>query len=108
MLKRLVLVKMYVLRSIGYLSLVNSGMLLLLTLSNLEKYGIDVRIEQWLLPLVLAGICALVFFGWLEDKLGLWSEENRLITARNPQIAELDRKLDRVLAALEEERKKKS
>lgn len=98
---KLVLLKMYFLRSVSYLALVNSAMLAFLMLSNLERYGIDINMRTWALPIAVIGITTLILFGWLEDKLGLWSEENRIITARNPQIAELNKKMDALLEKVE-------
>jgi len=99
--KKLVLFKMYMSRSMAYITLINTAMLLFLMLSNLEQYGIDINLRFWGVPIMLGGIIVLVLFGWFEDKVGIWTEESRVVTERNPQIVALNHKVDSILERLD-------
>jgi hypothetical protein len=64
----LIQVKIYMARTSSYISLVNTAMILFLFLSNLEKYNINIRIKKWIIPMFIAGILVMLFFGYLEYK----------------------------------------
>ena len=55
-LKLLVRIKMYMARSMTYVGMINSAMILFLLLSNLEKYGIDIDLKSWMIPLVISQV----------------------------------------------------
>lgn len=88
--------KLFIQRSMSYVSIINSAMILFLLLSNLEKYGINIRIERWFFPIILIGFILLITFGYIEDRLGFHSEESRAATNRNPQMTEIMNRLDRI------------
>ena len=105
---RLVYLKLYMSRALSYITLINTGMVLFLFLSNLEKYGIDIRIQEWIIPLFLIGIFLLVLFGFLEDRLGFYSQEQRTTQSRNPYMTDIIERLDRIeekIAELEKKRR---
>lgn len=81
--------KVFAQRALGYVSLVNAGMLLFLTMSGLEKYGIDINIQSWLIPLFILGGSLLIFLGYLEDKLGFYKEEVSVTQKRNVVLSDI-------------------
>lgn len=93
---KLVHAKVYLMRALGYASLFNMALILFLALSNLEKYGIDIRLESWLIPIFFLMFFVLVLLGYLEDKLGFFSEEQKVHGVRNPQLNEILKRLDRI------------
>ncbi|MBN2423139.1 hypothetical protein JXB41_08000 [Candidatus Woesearchaeota archaeon] len=80
----------------SYVSIINSGMILFMVLSNLEKYGIDIDIARWFFPILFLGILGLVFLGFIEDRLGFYRTEIKTSQKRNPQMNEILRRLDRI------------
>ena len=90
----LITTKLYLSRSLGYLSLFNSAVLIFLLLSNLEKYGIDIELRYWTIPLVLLCVCLLILGGWIEDKLGLWKDEQVFVNNRNIHLLEIKETLN--------------
>ena len=90
---KIVHAKLFSQRGISYIAIVNSAMILFLLLSNLEKYGIDIDITQWFVPILIVGMLGLTLIGYVEDKLGFFSTETEVAQRRNPQLNEL---LDRV------------
>ena len=88
--------KLFIQRSMGYVAMINSAMILFLLLSKLEDYGIDIRIRYWFFPIIIAGFAGLVLFGYLEDRLGFFREESKAATRRNPQITEILKRLERI------------
>lgn len=92
---------MYMARSMTYVGMINSAMILFLLLSNLEKYGIDIDLRSWMIPLVITGIFVLVIWGFIEDKLGLWRYEQKVSTDRNYHTNEILKKLTEMEKRLE-------
>lgn len=99
--------KVYMRRTSSYIGLVNTVMILFLFLSNLEKYGIDIRIEQWIIPLFFIGIIGMFLFGYIEDKLGFFSQEQKTTQSRSPYFKEILKKLDRIEEKVNKLEKKK-
>jgi len=94
--------KIYLTRSLAYVSILNSVMILFLTLSDLKKYGIEIAIGKWIIPIIITGTILLIVLGWVEDKLGAFSKENELRLDRWPQFNTILKKLDRMEKQLEE------
>lgn len=88
--------KVFVQRAMGYIAILNSGMILFLFLSNLENYKIDIKLEVWFIPIFIMTVIFLIFLGYLEDKWGFFSEESRVQSARNPYLSEINERLDRI------------
>ena len=93
---KLVHSKVYLQRALGYASLVNLALVLFLALSNLERYGIDIPLERWGIPLFIALFFALILLGFLEDRLGFFAEEQQVTSRRNPQMNEILSRLKRI------------
>ena len=81
--------KSYLGRSSGYVAIFNAGMLVFLSLSNLEKYGVDINMATWGIPIALSGICFMIFIGYLEDYFGFWRQEVHVSNQRNPLLLEM-------------------
>jgi len=94
--RKLIRTKLYYQRALGYISIVNSAMLLFLLLSNLEKYGIDINIRQLFFPILIFGVIMLVLFGYLEDRMGFLREETHFVSKRNPDMQEILDRLERM------------
>lgn len=103
----LIRLKVYMARTGSYIGLVNTALLLFLFLSNLEKYNINVRIESWIIPLFIIGLCAMLLFGFLEDKYGFYALEQKTTQSRNPFWSEMMEKLDHIEKRIDELEKKR-
>lgn len=89
--------KVFYQRALGYISIINSTMILFLLLSNLKtEYGFNIDISKWFFPILLLGIAGLVTLGYIEDRLGFYRTEQEAITRRNPQIQEILNRLDTI------------
>jgi hypothetical protein len=88
--------KVFLNRALSYASLVNMILILFLALSNLEKYGIDIVLERWLVPIFIFMFLFLIFLGYIEDKLGFFEEEQKVHAVRNPQLTEILTRLERI------------
>jgi hypothetical protein len=88
--------KVWVHRSMSYVSLLNSGMILFLLLSRLEDYGFDLEIKNWFFPIFIGSIFILLFVGYLDDRLGFHREEHRASQKRNPYMKEILDKLNKL------------
>jgi hypothetical protein len=85
----LITYKVYLSRANGYAGIISLGMLLYLSISDLKKYGILIKLDTYFFPILLFVIAFLIFLGWVDDKIGLFREEIRFITRRNPQMEEV-------------------
>ena len=82
-------VKVYIQRSTSYVSLFNSGMILFLSLSKLQDYGLNINLSKLMIPLFFLSIFLMVFIGFLEFKLGFFKEEWRMTQKQNPYMQEI-------------------
>lgn len=95
--KRLMMgIKTRIQRANTWLSLFNSAMIFFLFLSKLKEFGYNIDIGQWFLLLLIAGALMLVLIGWVEDKLGFWRLELKMIGERSPYFKDIMRKLSRI------------
>ena len=93
---KIVHAKIFSQRGISYISIINSGMILFILLSNLERYGVDINITKWFFPLLIMGLVGLTFLGYIEDKLGFHKLELYASQKRNPQLNEIIEKLENI------------
>jgi hypothetical protein len=94
--KKFIDYKIFYQRSLGYISLVNSAMILFILLSDLKKYGVFIDIKTWFFPILIGGIFLLILFGYLEDKLGFFRTEQEEATKRTPQMNAILEKLNHI------------
>lgn len=83
-------------RSLSYVTLINSGMILFLLLSRLQEYGISIHITKWFFPIFLGTALTMLLIGYLDFKLGFHREEAKRVTRRNPYFSEILEKLDKI------------
>jgi len=88
--------KLWVQRTMSWVAIANSGMILFLVLSKLQDYGFQVHITAWFIPIYFGIILIMIFLGYLEDKVGLFREEHRASSARNPYFTDIIERLDRI------------
>ncbi len=88
--------KVLIHRALSWISVINAGMILFLVLSQLEKYGINLRITKWYLPLLIVTFFLMIFFGYIEDRLGFTEEEAAVTTSKNPYIRDIVNRLERI------------
>ena len=104
---RLVLYKIYLMRTLSYVSIFNSIMIMFLAISGLREYGVEIDLKVWFAPIVIVGTTGLIFVGWLEDRLGGYRKENQLRTERTPQFGEILKHLEDLKKDVEELKKRK-
>lgn len=88
LIEKIGLAKMFIQRSMGYITLINGIMIIFLTISNLKQYGIYIDMKIWLIPIIIFLIVLLIFLGWIEDKLGVFRSETYSTVQRNPYLEE--------------------
>ncbi|MDD5092006.1 MAG: hypothetical protein PHQ23_13960 [Candidatus Wallbacteria bacterium] len=94
--------KFYLQRTMSWVSLANSGMIMFLVFSKLQQeYRIEMDISSFFIPLYLACLALMIFIGYLDDRLNLYSREARIAQNRSPFIVELFARLDRIEKQLE-------
>jgi di/tricarboxylate transporter len=91
----LISLKVYFARTASYISLINSAMILFLLLSDLEKYGIDLEIKDWIVPLFVLGIVSMLIFGYLEYTF-FFEAEQKKTSERNPYTKDIIARLERI------------
>ncbi len=88
--------KVFIQRALGYMTMVNSGMILFLLLSKLQDYGISIYITRWFFPIFMLGIVAMILVGYLDYRFGFHREEMRARSEQNPYMGEILERLDRI------------
>ena len=88
--------KLWIQRTMSWISIINSGMILFLVLSKLQDYGVKIYITAWFIPIYLAVVFLMILFGYLEDRAGFYREEARESAERNPYFKEIVGRLDKI------------
>ena len=81
-------IKIYLARANSYLIIMNSGALMFLLLDKLKAYGVNINIQLYGILICILGFSALIFIGWLDSKLGLFEQESKRASDRNPYATE--------------------
>ena len=76
-------------RSNGYISLINSGMLLFLLLSRFQDQGLSINLKRWFIPLTIVSFALLIGLGYIDRKAGFFQEEQAQRTLFNPIFNEM-------------------
>lgn len=97
--------KVNVQRSLSYIAILNSGMILFLLLAKLQDYGVSIHITKLFFPLFLLSILSMMVIGYIDHKLGFHREEARIEGKRNPYYQEIIERLDRMEEKLEKKSK---
>ncbi len=100
---RLMWIKSYMQRSLTYLSLLNSGMILFLFLGKLKEIGyISFDLKIYVIPLFLGTLLILCFIGWIEVRfLKGWQTEAEISFNLSPPFKEMKRKIDLIYNKLD-------
>ena len=88
--------KVWAQRTMSWIAVLNSAMILFLVLAKLQEYGVSISITHWFIPLFIILIIIMIFFGYLEDRAGFHREEIHEIAKRNPIYSEILERLDRL------------
>ena len=98
--------KLWIQRTMSWIAIVNSGMILFLVLAKLQDFGYAVHITAWFIPIYFLILILMVFLGYVEDKVGLHREESRAAASRNPYLVEILEKLNNIEKDVKELKKK--
>jgi L-asparagine transporter-like permease len=94
--KVLVYAKVWAQRTMSWIAVLNSAMILFLVLAKLQEYGYGLSIKKWFIPIFIALVILMIFFGYLEDKAGFHREEAHELSKRNPMMNEILERLERI------------
>lgn len=98
--------KVYAIRSNSYLAIANMAMLLYVALVNFKESH-DIHFTGWIvIPLAAFMVLLFLFLGWLEVKLGMFGEEQKITANTNPVILDILAKLDKIEDKLTENEKR--
>lgn len=97
---KLMLFKQYISRTVTYLSIINSGMILFLFLSKLkESRYIHANLDKYFYAIFIIGLILLLILGWIDIKfLRAMQEENTISFYLTPPQAEMKTKIDEMYA----------
>ncbi len=98
--------KIYIQRSLSYVAIVNSGMILFLMLSQLKAFGIDIPLGQWFFPLFIISIIGAIAVGYVDVKLGFFREESGARSKRDPVLGEIRERLAKIENKLNKSRQR--
>ena len=88
--------KIWMQRTMSWIAIVNSGMILFLVLAKLQDYGVKIYITAWFIPIYFAIIILMLIFGYIEDRAGFHREELRAQSEKNPYFKEIIQRLDKI------------
>lgn len=87
--KLFVKAKVFVQRSLSYMSLFSAGSLFFLVADRLKEYGINYSII-WLTPILFFGsVIFCLLLGWFDSRSGIYTEELEYGSVRNPVLMEI-------------------
>ncbi len=98
--------KQYISRTVTYLSIINSGMILLLFLSKVKELGyINADLDKYFFAIFGIGVFSLIFLGWIDIKFikGM-QEENRIVFTLSPYHVQLRKDIDYIMEKLNEKK----
>ena len=101
---KLVLMKIYISRTIGWMSIANSVMLVFLVLERLSSLGvIESDLGNSLFIVVISWFCLLVFLGWVEvEKIKAPHVESIKMIELNPPMNYMYKGIGRIEKKLED------
>lgn len=94
--KILVYSKVWAQRTMSWIAVLNSAMILFLVLARLQDYGLNIAITHWFIPILILMVLLMVFLGYLEDRAGFHREEAHEISKRNPMMNDILKRLERI------------
>lgn len=105
--KKLMLFKTCISRTVTYLSIVNSGMILFLFLNRLKESGyIQADLDKYFFIIFAIGIITLLIIGWIDIKyLKAMQEEATISFGYQPPLVEMKSKIDEMYEDFKEKKK---
>ncbi len=94
--KNIVHSKVFLQRTMSWISIANSGMIMFLVLSKFNDYGLKIYITKWIIPLYLFFLLLMLVFGYAEDRLGFLSEEKKIHEKRSPYMKDMIDRMDKM------------
>lgn len=89
--------KIYILRSMSYVNVINTLMMLYLTISNYLQSSQGIKLNMlYMIPISGAWICFLILFGIFEDKQGWYREEIDRTQSRSTHFNEMLHRLAKI------------
>ena len=103
---KLMLFKQYISRTVTYLSIINSGMILFLVLSKLKEAGyVSANLDKYFFIIFAVGIMGLLIIGWIDIKyLKAMQEENTISFYLHPPMVEMKSKIDEMYEDFKEKK----
>ncbi len=100
------LFKQYISRTVTYLSIINSGMILFLFLSKLKESGfIQADLDKYFFTIFIIGIICLLILGWIDIKyIKGMQEENTISFSYQPPMVEMKQKIDEMYEYFKEKK----
>lgn len=95
--------KIMLARSQSYIAIANAGMILFLFLGD---FGVELDLQRWFVPIFIGSMLVMLFVGFLDDRLGFFTEEQKLKSDKNPYFVKIMREVRKVNARLDELEKK--
>ena len=91
-------IKVMMNRTLSYINLLNSGLIIFLAVSKLKDMGyINIDLTSFLIPLYIISVIMLLSMGYLESKiLGGYQRENQRQFDFNPPMVEMKNKIDEI------------
>ena len=92
--------RIYLVRGVAYLSLINAGMILFLFLDKLTELGIiEWNVNNYFFPLLFLGFTLLLGIGWFEIKIlkGI-HREGQINFSYTPQFPNMEKKINDIYA----------
>ena len=107
--ENIMLSKQFIHRTVTYVSIINSGMILFLFLAELKERGIiSFDLDKYFIPIFVIGFIVLLLIGWFEVRvLRGFEEESRIGFNFTPQFVEMHNKINYIYDKLEVKEKKK-
>jgi hypothetical protein len=98
----------------SYAAMINSAMLLVILLTDMDKYGIKIPVAAYFFQIMIVGVILMILWGYLEDKLGMWRYEqaiqynrSEIITSISSRINLIDKKINQMIIRLSDYQIKK-
>ena len=93
---KIVYAKSFAQRIMSYASIIQTLGIAFLVLAKLQEFGWNFSIKIWFIPIVIVLLLIMIIGGWIEDLVGMWSEEQKISYDRSPQIIEILEKVRKI------------
>jgi len=94
--------KIWLGRASGYVSMLNTGLLLVLVLGKLQEYGINISLKEWGVPIYVATMLLFMAIGYVDQRFGVFKFETSRVQRQNPEIQEIRKDIAEMKELLKE------